>query len=167
MGWDGKKKREKENISDNSFLVKFQKSPICQQKIFLWNRLISLKLPKLHLLISFPGFDHLACQFITVAHILKLNKHPACHIHLCYMKESSDWMSVVNQGLQVCPSLPFCRTPAGQLDACILILSHWLPGYISLSHVQSLVFSVMKPTVMIFRKLIRPSNEAIDSHPRT
>lgn len=170
MGWDRKKKREKENIPDNSFLVKFQKSPICQWKNFLSNYLISLKLPKPHPLISSPGFDHLACQFVTVAHILKPNKHPACHLHfMLHEREVRLNVSCESGPSSMCfsPFLQNTSRTASFMEDCVLVLSDWLPGYISLSHVQSIVFSVMKPTVMIFRKLIRPSNEAIDSHPRT
>lgn len=170
MGWDRRKKREEKNISGNSFPVSFKKISRLPKKMFLSNCLCSLKLPNPHSLTSSSGFDHLACQFITIAHILKPNKNLGHHIHFRLHKRAVRLNVSCDSGPSSMSFSPFLQNTsrtAWFMEGCILILSDWLPGYISLSRVQSIVFSVMKPTVMIFRKLICPSKEAIDSHPRT
>lgn len=111
-------------------------------------------------------------SFLSIYHSSRYSKtkHPACRIFFmlcerevrlnvsCESRPSSMYFSSFLQNTK--------RT-AWFMEDCILILSEWFPGYTSLSHVQPIVFSVMKPTMMIFGKLIHPSNETIDSHLRT
>lgn len=79
--WDKtecRKERRKIHLTTH-FQLSFENFHLAVKKAFV--KLISPKLPKPHLPISSPGFDHLTCQFITVSHILKPNKDTDCHIH--------------------------------------------------------------------------------------